>query len=207
MSVDMECGDSHKWAMRNWRRAKAAAADLLAQRKRDDAYIVPQPVFYDSYVPKQEPVPVPPQPKIPLTRTESIFREVCAKYGISRDALVGRLRQRNICAARHEAAFRMIVEAGLTYPAAGRRLGGRDHTTILHSVKTHVARDPDAARAWAAFCDIEADDLDARRLECIRLHFEEGWAVGRIVKSRSIGHGVLMRWLIEEARRREQKAA
>lgn len=38
--------------------------------------------------------------------------------------------------------YRIFTECGhISYPEAGRRLGGRDHTTILHGVKAHCKRE------------------------------------------------------------------
>lgn len=66
-----------------------------------------------------------------------IVKEVLEKFpGVSLEEVKGPRRARNIVAARMEAAYQLHVQRpDLSYPAIGRWMGGRDHTTILHSVK------------------------------------------------------------------------
>jgi chromosomal replication initiation ATPase DnaA len=36
--------------------------------------------------------------------------------------------------------YRLRTETGLSFPQIGLRLGGRDHSTVIHGVKTHCKR-------------------------------------------------------------------
>ena len=69
-----------------------------------------------------------------------IIREVCAKHGVTKAELLSIRRARNIVAARHEAMWRMSKETSMSLPAIGRRMGDRDHTTVLHGIRRHEAK-------------------------------------------------------------------
>lgn len=78
--------------------------------------------------------------KLPMTQAQQIMREVCSKHSVTRAELVGGQRSRHIVAARQEAAYRMKKETTLSLPQIGRRLGGKDHATILYCVRRHEAK-------------------------------------------------------------------
>lgn len=71
---------------------------------------------------------------------KAIVREVAAKYGITVMDLVSERRQKLLCTARHEAAYRLRHETTWSLPRIGGFLGGRDHTSILNSLKRHEER-------------------------------------------------------------------
>ena len=75
------------------------------------------------------------------TSVADIVRETAAKHGLSVATLLSQNRQRAYAWPRQEAMYRIFTECPhISYPEAGRRLGGRDHTTILHGVKAHCQR-------------------------------------------------------------------
>lgn len=75
------------------------------------------------------------------TSVADIVRETAAKHGLSVKSLLDHCRQRVYVLPRQEAMYRIFTECPhISYPEAGRRLGGRDHTTILHGVKAHCQR-------------------------------------------------------------------
>lgn len=79
-------------------------------------------------------------PKKRITLRE-IAVEVAAKHRITLDQLVG--HDRSVCYVhpRQEVYYRAYIECPhLSYPEIGRRMGGRDHTTIAHGVKKHCGR-------------------------------------------------------------------
>lgn len=78
--------------------------------------------------------------EIPMTDSQRIITEVCAKHSVTRAELIGQQRSRPIAIARQEAAYRLKTETTMSLPQIGRRLGGRDHTTIIHSVRRHLER-------------------------------------------------------------------
>lgn len=60
---------------------------------------------------------------------------ICKHYSIERDDLHGSSRLRELVHPRQLLMYLLKHEAGLTYPAIGKELGGRDHTTIMHGVE------------------------------------------------------------------------
>lgn len=69
-----------------------------------------------------------------------IVREVCAKHCLTKSELMSDRRARNLVAARHEAMYRMSKETTMSLPAIGRRMGHKDHTTVLHGIRRHEAK-------------------------------------------------------------------
>lgn len=69
-----------------------------------------------------------------------IVEQVCAKHGVTPAELTGARRAVHISAARQEAVYRMSRETNLSLPQIGKRMGGRDHTTIIHSIRRHEAK-------------------------------------------------------------------
>lgn len=84
-------------------------------------------------------VSLPPVETAPSTAYE-IIREVCIKYGLTKPELFSARRRNPLPEARHEAMYRMSKETQLSLPAIGRKLGGRDHTTVIHGIRKHTAQ-------------------------------------------------------------------
>jgi len=71
----------------------------------------------------------------------NILREVAQEHGLTVAALTGQGRSRHIAWPRQEAYYRAFTECPhLSYPEIARRIGGRDHTTVLHGVRAHCER-------------------------------------------------------------------
>lgn len=64
-----------------------------------------------------------------------IVSEVCQKHGVSYLELCSHRRNHQLVNARHEAAYRLHTETTMSTPQIGKKLGGRDHTTILNSLR------------------------------------------------------------------------
>lgn len=88
---------------------------------------------YDVYV-------APPPSRPGPYRWRDIVEEVAAKHGVFMSDMRSVRRGRAQVAARHEAMWRLRNETTMSLPEIGRRLGGRDHTTVLHGVKRHQER-------------------------------------------------------------------
>ena len=56
-------------------------------------------------------------------------------YNLTAADLTGRSRTAPVAAARHIAMYLLREENGLSLPAIGDQLGGRDHTTVRHGVE------------------------------------------------------------------------
>ena len=73
----------------------------------------------------------------PLRKTsaDQICSIVCEFYMIEVADVKGPRRQKELVKPRQIIMYLLKHEMGLTFPAIGRQLGGRDHTTAMHSVQ------------------------------------------------------------------------
>ena len=88
--------------------------------------------------------PAPTSPHRPATSSEPLHdkirrikQEVAEKHGVTVADLEGPSRRPACARPRHELMWRLRRETPLSYPAIGRRLGGRHHTTVLNGVRLH----------------------------------------------------------------------
>lgn len=68
----------------------------------------------------------------PLT-IDDIISKVASAYGITEDAIVGKNRQKNIAEARQTVVYLTQKHTKMPAKRIGKLLGGRNHSTILHS--------------------------------------------------------------------------
>ena len=68
-----------------------------------------------------------------------VLREIAFKYQVSPDDVRGRSRMKEFVAPRQEFCWVMNKKHGWSLPQIGRFLG-RDHTTVLHGVRTHAEK-------------------------------------------------------------------
>lgn len=68
---------------------------------------------------------------------KAIVQEVCEKHKISYADLASARRDRPVVVARREACWRMRKETSMSLPQIGRRLGGKDHTTVLNAIRKY----------------------------------------------------------------------
>lgn len=78
---------------------------------------------------------------------EDCIRYACKTYGFTRPELIGPQRHKSLVQARHVAMYLAKKYAAKSLPEIGRRLGDRDHTTVLHGVK-RITRDISAG-TWS----------------------------------------------------------
>lgn len=71
---------------------------------------------------------------------KAIVAEVCTKHGVSILDLASIRRSRGLPEARHEAMYRLRHETTMSLPEIGRKLGGRDHSTVLNGIRRHEER-------------------------------------------------------------------
>jgi chromosomal replication initiator protein len=79
------------------------------------------------------------------TPVEEIQQHVATSFGISRAELIGSSRESTTLRARQVAILLTREATGLSLPQIGRVYGGRDHSTILNSlrrIETGIAEDP-----------------------------------------------------------------
>jgi chromosomal replication initiator protein len=77
-------------------------------------------------------------------------------YGISYEDFIGSGRASQLVRARFAAAY-VLRFYGMSYPEIGRKIGGRDHTTMLHAVN----RAETCARFERGFSDVIAELFEA----------------------------------------------
>lgn len=65
----------------------------------------------------------------------AIIHDTASKHGLTFDHLVSKGRTADIAEARHEAVLRAHETGKYSLSQIGRAFGGRDHTTILNSIK------------------------------------------------------------------------
>lgn len=122
--------------------------DMAFQRAMRAAHGVPKPklslvppaVVEPPVQPAAAPEPVSDEGLSKISYWKEIIREVCEKHTVTRGELLGHQRQQRIVIARHEAMYRMKKETTMSLPAIGRRLGGKDHSTVINAVRKHQQR-------------------------------------------------------------------
>jgi chromosomal replication initiator protein len=67
------------------------------------------------------------------TSPQTILKNVADFYSISMSDLVKRSRKKEIVRPRQIAMFLLREEAKLSFPEIGQKLGGRDHSTVIHA--------------------------------------------------------------------------
>lgn len=83
------------------------------------------------------------EPKWVPARWVSILNETCAEFGLSLDEIRGKAKSQYVSFPRFKAMHRMR-EAGMSLPSIGQRLGGKDHTSVIHGLKRYPMRDVQA---------------------------------------------------------------
>jgi len=66
---------------------------------------------------------------------EAIQRVVCEHYGLRLTDLLSKKRTRNIAFPRQVAMYLSRKLTGGSFPTIGERFGGRDHSTVIHSLE------------------------------------------------------------------------
>lgn len=134
-----------------------------------------------------------------------IAKLVSLRYGLALDQITSSHRGGAIMLARHEAIFLVRVHTMRSYHEIGRFFGGRDHSTMVHSVASTAARDP---RLMAMKIDSEAQEAAWRAF----LEADVGIkiAAGRLTEAQianglgisfALVHSIAYRW--RKARRAE----
>lgn len=85
-----------------------------------------------------------------------IVKIVADYYGINDSFIYNKTRRKDIIKPRQIIMYLLREEFNISYPAIGDKLGGRDHTTVIHSyekIKRELGEDPSLIK--------ELDDLKA----------------------------------------------
>lgn len=70
-----------------------------------------------------------------VVKIGNIFAAVCRAWNVSLDDLTSDRRTHDVIPARHVALLLAKMLTARSLPDIGRRMGGRDHTTVLHACK------------------------------------------------------------------------
>ena len=79
-----------------------------------------------------------------LLSVKEIVKVVCDFYNIQEDYVYEKTRRKEVLKPRQVAMFILREDFNISYPTIGQKLGGRDHTTVMHScdkIKTDMKND------------------------------------------------------------------
>ncbi|MBQ5452444.1 MAG: chromosomal replication initiator protein DnaA, partial [Bacteroidales bacterium] len=71
----------------------------------------------------------------PEYSVDFIVRTVCGHFGIKESVLSSKSRAKDIASARQLSMYFSKQFTGLPYKTIGEKIGGRDHSTVLHACK------------------------------------------------------------------------
>lgn len=77
---------------------------------------------------------------LPRRSYDDVLADICARYQVSEKHLLSQDRSRWIAWPR-QALMSALYENGWSLPQIGRKLGRRDHTTVLYGVRAHRQRE------------------------------------------------------------------
>lgn len=132
----------------------------------------------------------------------TIIREVSEKYSISEVDICGVHRRKDIVAARFEVYYRMRMETTLSFTEIAYRVGGRDHTSVMHGVQTHIRRlnegmtVEDSKKAIR----VRKNQMDTINADQARDLYAGGMSKTRICEALRLGIVTLNRILSEETK-------
>lgn len=72
-----------------------------------------------------------------MIHSEDVIRAVSDSFSVSIEDLTGPRRDRPVVTARHVAARLLRDCTNMSLPSIGRALGGRDHTSIINSLRRY----------------------------------------------------------------------
>ena len=76
---------------------------------------------------------------------KDIIQIIASHYGIGEDLIYEKTRRKEIVRARQVAMYLLREDFNISYPLIGTKMGGRDHTTVIHShikIKNDLKTDP-----------------------------------------------------------------
>lgn len=68
-----------------------------------------------------------------LLSVKDVVKVICGFYNIEEDHLYEKTRRKEVLKPRQIAMFILREDFNISYPTIGQKLGGRDHTTVMHS--------------------------------------------------------------------------
>jgi chromosomal replication initiator protein len=80
---------------------------------------------------------------------KNVVDKVAAFYGVDEESIYEKTRRREVVRPRQVIMYILREDFSISYPTIGTKLGGRDHTTVIHScekIKREVIVDSDLAK-------------------------------------------------------------
>jgi len=80
---------------------------------------------------------------------KNVVDKVASFYGIDEESIYEKTRRREVVRPRQVIMYLLREDFSISYPTIGTKLGGRDHTTVIHScekIKREVVVDTDLAK-------------------------------------------------------------
>ncbi len=80
---------------------------------------------------------------------KNVVDKVAEFYGIDEESIYEKTRRREVVRPRQVIMYILREDFSISYPTIGTKLGGRDHTTVIHScekIKKEIAVDNDLAK-------------------------------------------------------------
>jgi chromosomal replication initiator protein len=81
--------------------------------------------------------------------TEDIIKTISHFYNLDESLIYEKTRRKEIVRARQVAMYLLREDFNISFPLIGRKMGGRDHTTVIHScekVKEDLETDVELAQ-------------------------------------------------------------
>lgn len=72
---------------------------------------------------------------VPVVDAQKVLREVAKRFNVELSDIKGKCRSKDIVAPRQIAMYLMRELTDYSLPAIGKAIGGKDHTTVMHSCK------------------------------------------------------------------------
>lgn len=136
-----------------------------------------------------------PQPKpiiLSIAGENDLVAFFASKMGVSKDDVEGSSRRGEVVRVRDTIAFLFREYGGLSFPSIGKLLGGRDHTTIMHSyrkVRATVQKDQDLEHSLNELVS-KAKDLKKYRdnIESVLLDVNvfESYKAGKVIQFKEV---------------------
>jgi hypothetical protein len=123
------------------------SAGLLRAIYRARGVVAPQPAPEPEPEPPAPPAYVAPDP-LPV-QPDDIIAQIGDALGASYDEIVSARRWHELIPARNT-CYRVLRDRGMSTSQIGRHIGGRDHTTVIHGLRSFDAKATPKMREVAA---------------------------------------------------------
>ncbi len=80
---------------------------------------------------------------------KDVLKVISKYYDVEESSLIDKTRKKEVVKPRQVAMYILREDYNISFPSIGAKLGGRDHTTVIHScekVKTDIKNNPGLAR-------------------------------------------------------------